>query len=96
MLLGRNASASFKDSLSTYKRVTKQTPPTFIVFSTDDTAVPPENGIVLFNALKKEGIKTALHIFDHGGHGYGMAPKDPVLSAWPMMAINWLKMLGIE
>lgn len=96
MLLGRNASASLKDSLSTHKRVTKQTPPTFIVFSTDDSGVPPENGIVFHNALKKEGIKTALHIFDHGGHGYGMAPKDPVLSAWPMMAVNWLKMLGIE
>jgi acetyl esterase/lipase len=96
MLLGRNASASLKDSLSTYKRVTKQTPPSFIVFSTDDTGVPPENGIVFYNALKKEGIKTELHIFDHGGHGYGMAPKDPVLSKWPMMAVNWLKMIGIE
>ena len=96
MLLGRNAPASLKDSLSTYKRVTKQTPPTFIVFSSDDTGVPPENGIVFYNALKKEGIKTELHIFDHGGHGYGMAPKDPVLSAWPMMAVKWLKMLGIE
>ena len=96
MLLGRNATASLKDSLSTYKRITKQTPPTFIVFSTDDTGVPPENGIVFYNALKKEGIKTALHIFDHGGHGYGMAPKDPVLSKWPMMSVNWLKMLGIE
>jgi acetyl esterase/lipase len=96
MLLGRDAPASLKDSLSTYKRVTKQSPPTFIVFSTDDKTVPPENGIVLYNALKKEGIKTTLHIFDHGGHGYGMAPKDPVLSAWPMMSVNWLKQLGIE
>ena len=96
MLLGRDAPASLKDSLSTYKRVTKQSPPTFIVFSTDDKAVPPENGIALYNALKKEGIKTTLHIFDHGGHGYGMAPKDPVLSTWPMMSVNWLKQLGIE
>jgi len=96
MLLGRNAPASLKDSLSTHKRVTKQTPPAFIVFSSDDTGVPPQNGIEFYNALKKEGIKTALHIFDHGGHGYGMAPKDPVLSAWPMMAVKWLKMLGIE
>jgi acetyl esterase/lipase len=96
MLLGRNSPAPLKDSLSTYKRVTKQTPPSFIVFSTDDMGVPPENGIVFYNALKKEGIKTELHIFDHGGHGYGMAPEDPVLSKWPMMAVNWLKMLGIE
>lgn len=96
MLLGKDAPASLKDSLSTYKRVTKQSPPTFIVFSTDDKTVPPENGIALYNALKKEGIKTTLHIFDHGGHGYGMAPKDPVLSAWPMMSVHWLKQLGIE
>jgi acetyl esterase/lipase len=74
MLLGNNAPLALKDSLSTYKRVTKQTPPTFIVFSTDDTGVPPENGIAFYKALKKEKIKTELHIFDHGGHGYGMAP----------------------
>jgi acetyl esterase/lipase len=96
MLLGKNASKEMKDSLSTYKRVNPNTPPAFIVFSADDTGVPPANGIRYYEALRRYGIKASLHIFDHGGHGYGMAPKDPVLSQWPTMAIAWLAQLGIK
>jgi len=96
MLLGKDPSPALSDSLSTYNRVTPKTPPTFIVFSSDDKSVPPENGIVFYQALLRNKVKAALHIFDHGGHGYGMAPKDPVLNQWPGMAIGWLSQLGIE
>ena len=96
MLLGKGASHEMKDSLSTYKRVTSNTPPAFIVFSADDAAVPPANGIRYYEALRSHGIKASLHIFDHGGHGYGMAPMDPVLSQWPSMSLAWLEQLGIK
>lgn len=96
MLLGRNPEPGMGDFLSTYNRVTPATPPTFIVFSSDDKSVPPQNGIVFYEALLRNKVKASLHIFDHGGHGYGMAPKDPVLNQWPGMAIGWLSQLGID
>jgi acetyl esterase/lipase len=40
-LLGKNPDNALVDSLSTQNRVDDHTPPTFIVFSTDDTVVPP-------------------------------------------------------
>ena len=94
MLLGKNPDFSLLDSLSTNNRVTAQTPPTFLVYSNDDTVVPPENGVLFYEALRKEGVPASLHIYDHGGHGYGMAPKDPVLRTWPTLCVQWLRRMG--
>jgi acetyl esterase/lipase len=96
MLLGKTPDPALRDSLSTYNRVNAKTPPTFIVFASDDKSVPPQNGIVFYQALLKHRIKANLHIFDHGGHGFGMAPKDPVLNQWPGMAVKWLESQGMR
>jgi acetyl esterase/lipase len=90
-LLGPNASVALKDSLSTDKRVTEQTPPTMLIHSTDDKAVPVENSLTFYKALKAHNVSASLHVYDHGGHGFGMAPKDEVLNSWPGLCISWLK-----
>jgi dipeptidyl aminopeptidase/acylaminoacyl peptidase len=95
-LLGKNPDNELVDSLSTQNRVDAHTPPTFIVFSTDDNVVPPENGILFYQALRKYKIPTSLHIYDHGGHGYGMAPADKVLNTWPWLSVKWLERLGYK
>lgn len=96
MLTGKEPNAALRDSLSTYNRVSSKTPPTFIVFSSDDKSVPVQNGIVFYQALLKHGVKASMHVFDHGGHGYGMGPKDPVLNQWPAMAVKWLESQGMR
>jgi acetyl esterase/lipase len=93
MLLGRNPDPHLADSLSTHHRVNEQTPPVFIVFSSDDDTVPPENGILFYQALQKYAIPASLHIYDHGGHGYGMAPHDPALNTWPELSVTWVNRL---
>lgn len=93
-LLGKNPDPKLVDSLSTYRRVNEHTPPVFLVYSTDDNTVPPENGLLFYQALRAQNNPAALIIYDHGGHGYGMAPKDPVLNTWPKMTVAWMKRLG--
>ncbi len=93
-LVGKNPELSLLDSLSTDTRVTPQTPPTFIVFSTDDNVVPVENGIMFYEALRKNGVPGSIHVYDHGGHGYGMAPNDAVLNSWPGLSVEWLRRQG--
>jgi acetyl esterase/lipase len=94
MLLGKNPDRKLVDSLSTHRRVDEHTPPTFLVYSNDDTIVPPENGLLFYQSLRKHNIPVSLHIYDHGGHGYGMAPNDKILNSWPGFTIDWLKRLG--
>ncbi|MBU3743070.1 MAG: alpha/beta hydrolase [Sediminibacterium sp.] len=88
MLLGKAPSAEMVYQLSTQNRITKDTPPTFLVHSSDDKAVPLKNSEVFYEALKKLNIPSALTIYDHGGHGFGTAPSDPVLAEWPSLCIE--------
>jgi len=53
------------------KQVTGNTPRAFIVLCQDDTAVPMENGIRYFSALRANKVQGELHIYPHGGHGWG-------------------------
>jgi acetyl esterase/lipase len=95
MLLGPDPAPGMTDSLSTNERVTAQTPPTMLVHATDDKVVPVENSLMFYEALKKNGVKATLHIYDHGGHGFGLGKKDPVLQSWPELCIGWLQSLGM-
>src|SRR5258706_10570760 len=94
MLLGKNPDNSLVDSLSTNRRVDAHTPPTFLVYANDDGGVPPENGILFYQALRENNIPASLLIYDHGGHGFGMGPGDPVLNTWPVLCVKWLGRLG--
>ncbi len=96
MLLGKNASPARLDSLSTQNRVTKDTPPTFMIYANDDNVVVPENGLIFYEALRKAGVPAALHIYEYGGHGFGMAPKDAYLNTWTDLALRWLGKMGYE
>ncbi len=53
------------------KQVSPRTPPAFIALSDDDDNVLPGNSIVYYEALKRHGIPAELHIYPHGGHGWG-------------------------
>ena len=71
-LLGKDASAELEKEYSNEKQVTKETPRAFIVYSDDDKAVPPANGVNYYLALNKNGVPAVLHIYPSGGHGWGI------------------------
>lgn len=57
---------------SNEQQVTADTPPAFIMHATDDTAVPVENALNYYQALRAHQINTQLLILPSGGHGFGM------------------------
>ena len=59
-----------------------------------DKAVPPENSVLFYLALRKAGVPSEMHIYERGNHGLGLAQKDPVLSTWPDRLADWLKNRG--
>jgi acetyl esterase/lipase len=93
-LLGDDAEEALARSLSTDTRVSAETPPTFLFHTNADTAVPVENSITYFLALRKAGVPAELHVFKDGPHGVGLALDDPELSAWPALLANWLRAGG--
>ena len=93
-LIGKDAPASLGELMSHEKQVTEQTPPAFLIHTTMDKAVPPENSIYFYLAMREAGVDAEMHIFEKGRHGFGLAPDDPVLSGWPALAADWIKTKG--
>ena len=93
-LIGTDAAPELVRLMSNETRVSRETPPTFLVHSTDDKAVPVENSLLFYEALKRNGVPAEMHVFEHGGHGFGLAPRDPVLSAWTTMCEAWMRRHG--
>jgi acetyl esterase/lipase len=94
-LLGENPDPKLIDLLSTDRRVTAQTPPTFLFHTTADTGVPAEHSVRFYLALKSAKVPAELHIFEKGPHGVGLALGDPALGAWPMLLTAWLRGRGL-
>jgi len=89
-LLGRNPTQAVLDDTSTEKKVTADTPPTFIVYSNDDP-VNSENGVAYYLALKHAKVSAELHIYDFGEHGYGLGVAGKSPEHWPDLLAAWLK-----
>ncbi|WP_207431909.1 alpha/beta hydrolase [Sabulibacter ruber] len=94
MLLGKNASAEKLKAYSNEQQVTAQTPPTFLVHASDDKAVPAQNSVVFYQALLQHNIPAELHIYQNGGHGFGMINKT-TKELWFESCINWLGSNGL-
>ena len=91
-LLASGVAPSALEQYSPHLRVDSQTPPTLLVHAADDQAVPVENSLLMFAALRKAGVRSELHVFDLGGHGFGMrAIEGKDVSAWPALVENWAR-----
>ncbi len=93
-LLGPNPDPSLVENLSNEKQVTAQTPPTFLFHTGDDPGVPVENSVRYYLALRKHRVPAELHVYEHGPHGVGLAPFDPILSSWPLRLEDWMRFHG--
>jgi acetyl esterase/lipase len=87
--------AELVEDLSTEKRVTSKTPPIFLMHTTGDTGVPPENSLDFYVACHKAKVPVEMHIYEKGQHGFGLAPNDQVLKSWPDRLAAWLGVRGI-
>lgn len=83
-----------KTALAEDLHVKEDSPPAFIVHAFDDR-VPAEGSLFLTLALKQAGVASELHLFDTGGHGYGLrnVPEHPV-TRWPTACEEWLNRNG--
>ena len=93
-LLGDAPDAELAKKLSGELAVTKETPPTFLFQTNQDAAVPAENSVHYYLALRQAGVPAEMHVFERGPHGVGLANNDPALSAWSGLLANWLRGRG--
>lgn len=83
-LIGASADTAMTEHYSVDRRVTADTPPVFLVHCADDDVVPVRNSLLMYQAMLAERREVAMHLFEKGGHGFGVRlPKAAPAADWP-------------
>jgi acetyl esterase/lipase len=75
--------------------VDETTPPLFIVHAADDPLVPVEHSLGLAAALRARGVPVELHLFEEGGHGFGVRETGRPVATWPELFLAWARRHGL-
>jgi acetyl esterase/lipase len=89
-LMGENPPDNVIRYFSGELMTNEKTPPAFLAHAADDNVVPVKNSIVYFESLVKYHVAAELHVFQKGGHGFGLAANKDTESSWPDLCIKWL------
>lgn len=93
-LIGATTDSSLAKLYSNELQVTAATPPSFLVHATDDKAVPVENSLLFYQALKDKSVPAEMHIYPTGGHGFGLAIGNTYLETWTDRLVDWMRGLS--
>ncbi|PZX20413.1 acetyl esterase/lipase [Breznakibacter xylanolyticus] len=94
-LLGANPTEQQVRLFSNEVQVNATTPPAFLVHSMNDGAVSVQNSVRYAMALQQHDVACELHLYETGGHGYGLGRSTNTESTWPMACEKWMKAHGI-
>ncbi|MEP7108876.1 MAG: alpha/beta hydrolase [Ferruginibacter sp.] len=92
-IIGKNPSPEKIKEYSNELQVTDQTPTTFLVHASDDDGVNPKNSIVFYEALLQHKVPAEMHIYESGGHGFGMKQKNKN-ELWMERCRHWMELKG--
>ncbi|MEN4759950.1 alpha/beta hydrolase [Chryseobacterium sp. C39-AII1] len=93
-ILGNNPTTAQQTNFSVEKQVTTDTPPTFLAQAFDDPISPVDNSFLMEDALRKAKVPVEMHIFQDGGHGWGLGKQGTTVSSWPNLFKNWAQSNG--
>ncbi|TWB23406.1 acetyl esterase/lipase [Nitrospirillum amazonense] len=65
-------------------------PPAFIAAAADDEFLPNDS-VQLYAAWRREGVAAELHVYEHGGHGFGLRPKGTTSDHWFDEFVRWMQ-----
>jgi acetyl esterase/lipase len=74
--------------------ITADAPPFFMVIAHDDK----DRSVAVaefYIALKKAGVSAELHIYESGGHGYGLRRTELPVTTWPERMAEWMRRLKV-
>jgi len=93
-ILGNNPTTVQQTNFSVEKQVTTDTPPTFLAQAFDDPISPVDNSFLMEDTLRKAKVPVEMHIFQNGGHGWGLGKQGTTVSSWPNLFKNWAQSNG--
>jgi len=90
-LLGPQPTPALMHQYAMQQHVRADMPPVFLVHAQDDPAVPVGNSLAFYQALLRAHVPAEMHLFTHGGHGFGVrGTVGLTTAAWPRLALDWI------
>ena len=95
-LLGDKPNNEMVERYSMENHVTSENPPTLLIHASNDTAVSPENSVMMYDALVGKGVRqSSIHIFPFGKHSIAMRRQPGTTALWPLIAEGWMEEIGV-
>ena len=79
-----------------HQRVDGRTPPAFLVHAYDDDVCHYSESTLYAEALQNNGVAAEMHLYAHGGHGFGPGRDDDGTGQWIGLAADWLKRMETQ
>ena len=92
-IIGSHPTLAESEAYSVERHVGPGFPPTFLAQAADDPVSPIENSLMMFNALRAAHVAAELHVFQSGGHGWGLGKPGTEVHAWPALFTDWVHCL---
>ena len=89
-MLGADPSAADAAAFSVDQQVDRQTPRSFLAHAADDPIAAVDHSLQMFDALRRLGVPVELHVFQSGGHGWGLGAPGTETHAWPTLLTTWM------
>ena len=94
-MIGQTPTPAAIATYSLESSVRADAPPLFILHAGDDAAVPVENALMLYEAARRGKASVTLHLFEKGGHGFGLRGiAGTPLAIWPDIVLGWAQDKG--
>jgi len=77
-------------SLNPDLKITRQTPPTFLLQAEDDHEDNVNDSLAYYIALKNAGVPVEMHLYAQGGHAFGLRRTKYPITGWPHLVETWL------
>ncbi|MBA0242433.1 alpha/beta hydrolase [Stenotrophomonas maltophilia] len=90
--LGSQADA--EQAYSVEMHVRKDMPPVFLAQAVDDHTVDVGHSVAMYQALHALGVPVELHLFEKGGHSWGLGTQGSLVGQWPGLFATWARSHG--
>jgi acetyl esterase/lipase len=85
---------NFAADFSVEEHVSAATPPVFLAHAADDPVANVGHSLAMVTAMRTAGRPVELHIFQRGGHSWGMGRPGSEVAAWPALFAEWARANG--
>ncbi|GHH55089.1 alpha/beta hydrolase [[Pseudomonas] boreopolis] len=85
------------DAVAAYsveKHVRKDMPPVFLAQAVDDAIVAVDHSVAMYQAAHAAGVPVELHLFEQGGHSWGLGKPGSLVAQWPRLFAHWARSHG--